>query len=42
MTIIEQKFMEKVPILLELIAVELNAINETLKLIAEQENGTES
>lgn len=33
MTVVEQKFMEKVPILLHLIATQLECINETLKEI---------
>lgn len=38
MTILEQRFLETVPIVLKLIAEELKAINETLKLIVE-DNG---
>lgn len=39
MTILEQRFLEIVPIMLKQIAEELKAINETLK--KEKEDGTE-
>lgn len=39
MTVLEQRFLEQVPILLHLIAKELETINETLKEI--KENGTD-